>query len=250
MFENENPKTAWYFSPKTNPFFEGWPLRAVTGEGPIAFNYQYFDDIMYQIYRCRTQKYLWAPDTYYSFLFMFQRETETRDAQLATSRNGLNWNFFEDNWYFSRGEYGESLIAYGMARFGDDIYQYGNYTKGHLKGSAGIPSVALKQRLDGFTSYDAGEKVGTFTTKAVAFDASKLFLNTNSQNGYVKVAIVNADGSPISGFTFDDCTTISSDSVNTEVIWAGGDLSALSGKEVCLKFEMQNSKLYAMEFVK
>ena len=75
-------------------------------------------------------------------------------------------------------------------------------------------------------------------------------LNVNS-SGSVKVAILNVDMSPIEGFGIDDCKSIDEDAIHKTVSWnQGSDVSSLAGKTVRLKFELDNAKLYAFQFVK
>ena len=54
---------------------------------------------------------------------------------------------------------------------------------------------------------------------------------------------------PISGFDFPDCDPIKADSVRQTVSWNGNpNVGSLAGKVVRLKFQMQNTKLYALKF--
>ena len=67
--------------------------------------------------------------------------------------------------------------------------------------------------------------------------------------GSAKVAITDRHGKAISGFDSGDCEPIKADSVRQTVTWGGNaDVSSLAGKVVRLKFEMQNTKLYAFKF--
>jgi len=53
----------------------------------------------------------------------------------------------------------------------------------------------------------------------------------------------------IPGFSLSDCDPIKTDSIRWVVSWKGNrSLTQLAGKPVCLKFEMQDAKLYALQF--
>ena len=68
--------------------------------------------------------------------------------------------------------------------------------------------------------------------------------------GFVRVAITNEAGTELPGFGLADCDRIEADSTGYEVAWGGsGDVSGLARKTVRLKFQMQDAKLYAFEFV-
>jgi len=65
----------------------------------------------------------------------------------------------------------------------------------------------------------------------------------------VKVAVVHADGSPIEGFGLDDCEPAKGDSVSQTVSWAGGrELTELAGTPVRLVVQLQDAKLFALQF--
>jgi hypothetical protein len=81
------------------------------------------------------------------------------------------------------------------------------------------------------------------------FEGQELELNLKA-TGFVRVAVTNEAGIELPGFGLADCDRIKADSTGYEVTWGGsGDVSSISGKTVRLKFEMQDAKLYAFEFV-
>lgn len=260
LFESENIYESWKFRPLRTSFFEKWLVRGVTGEGAIHFAPNVYDNITYQVYITRAQKYKHAPDAYFAFLQLLNGTKQQRLTELAVSRNGYDWTRFGTDWFFDNTEinkkytdnfYKEAIMSSGMAKIGDKIYQYGNHCISHEGQNPGsTPAIVLISRLDGFVSYDAIGK-GSFVTKPIIFDGNKLILNTDAAKGKVKIGIVNADGSVIEGFKAADCDIITSDGVSITASWMGkSDLSALSGKTVKLVFEMENAKLYAIKFVK
>ncbi|HKI69805.1 MAG TPA: hypothetical protein VKA67_09460, partial [Verrucomicrobiae bacterium] len=106
----------------------------------------------------------------------------------------------------------------------------------------------LTQRLDGFVSLDAVSESGSFTTRPLVFHGTKLTLNVAAK-GEVRVAILDEAGTGLKGFSLSDCDPVRGDSISKIVSWRNGtNVSGLSGKVVRLKFEMQNAKLFALQF--
>jgi hypothetical protein len=66
MFKTREVNKTWPFNAVDNPYYEGWPFPAVTGEGITVAGPNVFDPDGGQIFRTRPQKYEWALDTYVS----------------------------------------------------------------------------------------------------------------------------------------------------------------------------------------
>jgi hypothetical protein len=187
---------------------------------------------------------LYAPDTYYAFFWRFDKITKLRNVQLGVSRNGYDWEYFENDWYLSQDD-GESVISNGLGRIGDELFQYGGFHSEHLQG-ANKPCVALVTKLDRFTSFNAAQ-TGTFTTKTIIFTGNKLVLNIKAKSA--KVGFVDENGKAIAGFSINDCDIISADGLNYTVSWKGKtDLSSLAGKKVKLTASITEGSLYSMQF--
>jgi len=105
-------------------------------------------------------------------------------------------------------------------------------------------------RLDGFISVSAPMNGGELITKPLTLKGSKLTLNfATSAAGDIRVEIQDADGKPLPGFTLDDCPPIFGDAIERTVTWKnGGDVSALAGKPVRLRFVLKDADLYAFQF--
>ena len=131
-------------------------------------------------------------------------------------------------------------------RRGEELWQYVDEGAAH-GGDAPRTYYRYKQRLDGFTSLDADDAIGTATTRPLVTDGSQLLLNVNA-TGWIKVALLDAAGNELPGFGLDDCDTISTDSTAHTVTWHGSsDLSRPASKAKRLKFAMQKAKLFAFE---
>ena len=83
-------------------------------------------------------------------------------------------------------------------------------------------------------------------TRKLRFEAGRcLFVNADALAGFVRAQVEDEAGTPIPGFTFADCTPVVTDSTKAQLRFRGGDLSALRGRVVRLRFEMIAADLYA-----
>jgi hypothetical protein len=133
----------------------------------------------------------------------------------------------------------------GIVRRGLEVWNYA-MVQTTVAAQNGVYRYA--QRLDGFFSLDAASTQGTATSKPLTFTGQRLQLNVRA-TGTVRVALVNADGSAIPAYSFAHCEPITGDFVMTNVRWSGSDvITGISGP-IRIKLEMQNAKLYALQFI-
>ena len=242
------------------------------------------DPVGADIYTTKALKYPWAPDTYLAFpavYFHYQKDgPPTRrilgepergrgsgvvESQIAVSRDGLDWTRYPRPAYVPIGGDGTNrehmlFVTQGMVRRGNEIWQYvgghgGSGTAYHSPYAKEKPAPLYRyvQRLDGFVAAEASYTGGTFTTKPFRFEGTLLKLNIDTgATGYAQVGFLDEKGSPIPGYSVDDCVYINGDFIDTSVEWLkhGSDISALAGKPVQLVFRMRGTKLFAMQFTK
>jgi hypothetical protein len=68
--------------------------------------------------------------------------------------------------------------------------------------------------------------------------------------GFVRVGLLDEAGNEIPGFTPQDCDPIQADAMRHTVSWRGSaDVSRLAGRPVRLRMELQDSDLFAFQFV-
>ena len=93
---------------------------------------------------------------------------------------------------------------------------------------------------------------GEIVTKPIIFDGGNLALNfATSGAGGVRVELQEADGTPVEGYTLDDCPEIYGDHLRFVVRWRtrGGDLRELARRPVRLRFVLRDADLYSYQFV-
>lgn len=178
---------------------------------------------------------------------------DTSDAVFATSRGGdkfdrtfmssfLRPGIGLENWV-SRTNY----PALNLAQTGPtemSIYVNQNYAQAtaHLR--------RYSLRLDGFASLRADYEGGEMLTRPLIFTGKKLRMNfSTSAAGGIRVELQSVDGKPIPGFRLFDCREQIGNEIEREVTWdSEGDLAALSGKPVRLRFVMKDADLFAFRF--
>jgi len=226
-----------------------------------------------QLYTNQTHPYFRAPQIYISTAarFMLGRRVittrqareihvnpqyfnDTSDAILMTSRGGdiYDRTFMEalvapgigaQNW-ISRTNY-PALNIVQTAPAEMSLYLNQNYAQP----TANLHRYTL--RLDGFAALHADYDGGEMITKPLIFAGATLLLNfAPSAAGSIRVEIQNEAGSPFPGFSLADCHEVVGNEIERGVAWNGGNLAALSGKPVRLRFVVKDADLFAMRFAK
>lgn len=105
-------------------------------------------------------------------------------------------------------------------------------------------------RLDGFVSLNAPMSGGELMTKPLTFSGRMLDLNfSSSAAGDVRVEFQNADGTPIPGWTLEDCLPVYGDAISRVVKWKQGtDVSSLAGRPIRIRFALRDADLYSFQF--
>jgi hypothetical protein len=100
-------------------------------------------------------------------------------------------------------------------------------------------------RRDGFVSLDADPHGGRLETKPLRFADSKLKINADASRGELRVALLEADGQPIAGYTLEDCGALKADS--TAWIANGGEKTAVpTDRPVRVVIELKSTSLYSL----
>jgi len=235
-------------------------------------------------------KYPWAQQAYFMFPTAYYHYSRALpeftadapanagplDTQFAASRDGITWERYNRQPFVPLGMKGEfdwacARTIWGLVpdTSGREMYLYyraGDWLHGWdrdernkdilskqgLGGDQNIAGISrLTSRRDGFTSVRGAYSGGGFSTPALTFSGRELVLNVNtSATGQVRVALLDAGGRPIEGFTAEQCDLIhTSNEINRVVRWRGNaDVTRLAGRPVRLKFLLRNSDLFAFQF--
>jgi len=224
------------------------------------------------IYTNQTHPYFRAPQIYVAIAarFMPHRQVLTEeqaealhvnpkyfkdcsDAVFMTSRGGNRYDrtFMEgfirpgiglENWV-SRSNYPAlNVVQTGPAEM--SVYVNRNYAQ---------PTANLHRysmRLDGFVSVQAPYSGGEMVTKPFTFTGRQLSINfSTSAAGEVRVEIQHEQGQPIPNYSLSKATRLIGNEISKIVSWQkGGDLSALRGQPIRLRFVMKDADLYSIKF--
>ncbi|MBT7842064.1 MAG: hypothetical protein HN742_09335 [Lentisphaerae bacterium] len=200
-------------------------------------------------------------DLYLGLASFYDVEPGTMWIELLHSYDGVTWRREpkrEPLIDVGQGEAWDAGLAYYPAAgcpvaVGDEwfIYYAGTNFDHHSKNRSrkdlgqyrGMGAVRLPRgRLVGYT---AGEAAGELITRSFKWTNSELLLNTDAAGGSVEVAICNAGGSPIKGFTRHDAEPIRSDGLRVPVSFRGSAaLASLRGRDVRLRVHAERAAVY------
>lgn len=184
------------------------------------------------------------------------------DGLLMTSRDGLHFHRWDEaflrpglktrhNW-----SYGDNYIAWHVVETepttDDEPRELSLYaTESYFTGdSSRLRRYTL--RMDGFASVFAPLGGGMVVTKPLVFEGSRLVLNfSTSAGGSLRVALEDADGKPVPGFTLHECPEIFGDALERTITWKNGpDVSRLAGKPVRMRLALKDADVFSFRFGK
>ena len=218
------------------------------------------------LYNPAAMKYPYAARAWFMFPSFYHLPTHTLDIRMATSRDGINWSWPEqDTPFIPLGKADEFdratlYLGQGLLRDGDTLYQYyGGSPLHHEEGELDalvLPGNSrtmsrVTSRLDGFVSVEADSGGGAFTTPTLLFQGNALKLNVHvREGGYLRVGLLDENGAPMAGRTPAECDAITGDQIDALIAWKdGSDVSHYQGKPTRLRIEMDQASLYAFGFV-
>jgi len=199
-----------------------------------------------------------APDHHLMFPALYNMSDDNTDILLYSSYNGKTWHRMPGPPVMPSQPFGEpdggtifadpNLVERSN---GDWILPYRGfhiphkYPRGRIRPEPGL-LVWPKGRLAGIEASEKGE----FATVAFLLPGRKMKINAVTQRtGYIKVELVEFDGDPIEGFSFDEANPIIGDHFWTEVTWNGKTkLPVEKGTPVWFCFKLNQAKLYGLEF--
>lgn len=178
------------------------------------------------------------------------------DVCAGFSRDGFHWHRPDRRTFYGVSEkagdwnWGNVQSAGGCCLVvGDELYFYhsgraGSPGQGKTRDGGGSTGL-MTLRRDGFASMDAGEEVGTLTTRPIQFSGKHLFVNAAAKDGELIAEVLNERGEVLKGFTKTDCVAVRADKTKQAVTWKTAELSIVAGKPLRLRFHLKNAKLFA-----
>lgn len=136
-------------------------------------------------------------------------------------------------------------MANGVVATGDEIWTY--YTAITTTHGGFVPEKRItiglaKWRLDGFVSLDAGEETGIVRTVPLNCEGNRLYVNAASES--LTAAVLDASGTPLSGYAHEDCETLQGDFFRHAVTWKR-HTTLPDDRPLCFEFRMKNAQLYS-----
>ena len=186
--------------------------------------------------------------------------TALTEALIMSSRDGVLFKRWNEAFLRPGVErpgawnYGQQYIAWHLVETKSDIEGAPNELSLYASESYWTdPGSALRRytlRMDGFVSVSAPMSGGELLTRPLTFTGGRLVLNfSSSAAGDIRVEIQDASGEPLPGYALQDCPPIFGDAIERPVSWKnGGDLSALQGKAIRLRFVLRDADLYSLRF--
>jgi hypothetical protein len=232
--------------------FDHWPRPATVrtpdeADGP--------DTDLYNNAACRYES--GGDVAYLIFTSTFNHRSDQCEVELATSRDGMNWQRFSRTKIIPCGstawDAGMVFASPTLVPFRDGVaLSYSGHAQKH---SETQPDKVRYAGGIGFAEYPADRFQGLWTEDLEATLCSftlgpippRVALNLAVQpGGGVRGAILQA-GKPIAGYGFDDCAAVVGDATAAELMWKGASQSpALAGQRVELRLRLRSACLYAV----
>ncbi|MEE3371544.1 MAG: hypothetical protein VX346_19585 [Planctomycetota bacterium] len=239
----------WTAHPR-NPVFDAWARATpVVRSGKVE---QIHDAVV------------WKYHQYYLALYQYQRSGEEMTIELAMSRDGERFTYIQPGSQVVRrgaaGAWDSDSISPSVPLVDDDeinVYSSGyRFSKTKLiEGERACGLATL--RLDGHThlTLEDGQEQGTVTTIPVnRGSATELHVNASCTGGS-QIAIELIDpksGRPLPGFSRNECTPITTDSLTHRVGWGNRRLADARSVSFQIHFHLTTGstppRLYSYEF--
>ena len=194
---------------------------------------------------------------YFGLLRIYHSKTDkTIDIQLASSREGREWNRVANQATFlptgADDAWDRGMLFSTAPVIRNDVMEFyygawdGNHDSRTRNSSIGLATLPLNR----FVAMEASDQIGMLQAKPEPVTHRFLNLNANIRSGRIRVALTDVDGNPLPGYSLTDCATITGDSLRHRLSWKGdGDLTSLAGQQVSLLFEISgNAQLFAYRY--
>lgn len=178
------------------------------------------------------------------------------DVQLITSADGLHWHRTEPRVaVIARGAAGGFdagtilSVSTNAVHVGDQTWMY--YTGLTTSHGGALPEKRNSigraiWRRHGFASLDAASEVGLVQTIPFRLTSSRLIINASvAKDGLLRIAMLEADGTPIPGLGLDESRGLHEDATQWESSWKSG-ATLPTDRPVRILIELKNAQLYSL----
>ncbi|NLC67565.1 MAG: hypothetical protein GX754_02020 [Clostridiaceae bacterium] len=194
---------------------------------------------------------------HFMFPAVYKRDTDITEIRMYSSHDGIFWSKVPGNPVLETGRPGEwdggcIFCGCGLIQLpGERIAMpYVGCTVPHKfprtvpLGNIGY-AVWEKERLSALEAPEEGD----FHTLPFIVKGRELYLNIQTlRAGYVKVEVLDINGNPLPGRSFEDADLIVADEYKRKVTWKGeSDLGNKDGQPVIFHIRMKAAKLYSFE---
>ena len=201
-----------------------------------------------------------APELRLMVPSIWSTENDATRLMIASSPDGTLWNWVPGGTVLDTGEFqtfdGGCIFAspnLTETAAGDFVLPYSGYRFPHKypRGHHDFPPTM------GYATWPKGRMIaleapqrGTFAMVAIVPPGPRLRINaTTRRGGSIRVEACDLQRRPLVGRTMDDCRPIIGDQFHTPVTWSGGDdLGIRPGEAVVLRFELDQAKIFALDF--
>lgn len=240
-------------------------LNALFIPAPKDEPWELIDERIYSnhIYGVATQK---RDDIYIGYINLFDHVGQ--GFYLATSRNGVNWDF---TWVDQQqalidhgppGSFDDTGIYHAASPLidvGDEHWIYYSGYSGHhdalyVPGSTNKPSLtavgAAAIRRDGLFWVESAGGEALIETKTFLLQGASLIVNADARSGVVRIELLDAQGQQLPRWANEQAALLTGDGCDQRVMWPAGSLAELKDKPVRLRFSLaEGAKLYGFQVV-
>ncbi|MBM3240002.1 hypothetical protein FJZ31_27260 [Candidatus Poribacteria bacterium] len=210
-------------------------------------------------------KYPAATCTHLMFSSIYHRDTDTVDVRLASSVDGIAWNWVSKEPIIELGKPGEwdSGTIYPSPQM---VHLPGPLVAVPIQGNSLLHNEYWRSIFEknypaqnglGWAIWEEGRiagiwarQRGEFTTLPVPVSGARLEMNFKTgKAGFVKVEFLREDNSAIEGYTSDDCEPLQGDEIWGTVNWNNSaNISQLRDNSARLRVTLFDAKVYGFRF--
>ncbi|MEP6662485.1 MAG: hypothetical protein ABJC04_02370 [Verrucomicrobiota bacterium] len=209
---------------------------------------------------------------YFSAIQILDRATGggLLNVELATSRDGLNWQRpFRKTYWFPHSEgnlydSGSIFLCPQPVVLEDEIrFYYGAISQGATtvfsKLISGIGMATMRRdRFAGIQPLPVSdqptlklklENIGQVTLKPLDLRGCKgMTVNGDASKGTIRCELLTEDGFRVRGYSKDDAVSLRGDSLRHRVAWKENDLGKLPSGRYMLRLHLENAEVFAVSF--